>query len=100
MRESLHSVTDEFGHIHMPTPAVLQMLGDEFATQGVRLHFDVGHPDGYHALVPPNLPEGAVNPSASLAADNYIVGAGGASGATLGSRSLMPWKFRNDDRCA
>ena len=32
LRESLHSVTDEFGHNHMPPPAALQMLGDEFAS--------------------------------------------------------------------
>ena len=81
MRQSLHSVTDEFGHNHMPTPAVLKMLGDEFATHNVRLHFDVGHPSAYHALVPPNLGSGSPSPYASLAADTYIVGAGGASGS-------------------
>ncbi len=81
MRESLHSVTDPFGHNHMPTPAVLEMMGNEFATHGVRLHFDVGHPGVYHALVPPNLPQGTTNPYASLAADNYIIGAGGGSGS-------------------
>ena len=27
LKTSLPSVTDEFGHNHMPTPAVLQMLG-------------------------------------------------------------------------
>ena len=81
LRESLHSVTDEFGHIHMPPPAVLQMLGDEFASHNIRLHFDVGPPDAYHALVPPNLPSGDPNPYASLAADDYIIGAGGISGS-------------------
>jgi hypothetical protein len=82
LRESLHSVTDEFGHIHVPTPAVLKMLGDEFAEQvpTIRLHFDVGHPTAYHALLPPSLPAGEPNPYASLAADDYIIGAGGLSG--------------------
>ena len=50
LRQSLHSVTDEFGHNHMPTPAVLQMLGDEFASRNIRLHFDVGNPETYHAI--------------------------------------------------
>jgi hypothetical protein len=81
LRESLHSVTDEFGHNHMPTPAVLQMLGNEFAAQNIRVHFDVGSPAAYHALVPPNLAPGSPNPYASLAADNYIIGAGGNSGS-------------------
>jgi hypothetical protein len=81
LRESLHSVTDDFGHIHMPTPAVLQMLGDEFTAHDIRLHFDVGHPDTYHALTPPNLPMGEPNPFASHAADDYIIGAGGLSGS-------------------
>jgi len=57
------------------------MLGDEFAAHQVRLHFDVGHPSTYHALVPPNLPLGAPNPYASLDADHYIIGAGGGSGS-------------------
>ena len=81
LRESLHSVTDQFGHNHMPRPAVLEMLGDEFAAQNIRLHFDVGNPATYHALVPPNLPVGDPNPYASLGADDFIVGAGGASGS-------------------
>ena len=81
LRESLHSVTDAFGHLHMPPPAVLQMLGDEFATHNIRLHFDVGHPATYHALMPPNLPAGTPNPYASGVADSYIIGAGGGSGS-------------------
>jgi hypothetical protein len=80
LRQSLPSVTDAFGHNHMPTPATLQMLGAEFDTHNIRLHFDVGHPGTYHALVPPNLPPGSPSPYASLAADDYIIGAGGRSG--------------------
>jgi hypothetical protein len=86
LKESLHSVTDEFGHNHMPTPAVLKMLGDEFARQvpPIRLHFDVGQPAAYHALTPPNLPVGEPNPYASAEANDYIIGAGGLSGSEPG----------------
>jgi hypothetical protein len=80
MRESLHSVTDTLGHNHMPTPAALQLLGDAFSSHNIRLHFDVGHPDIYHALVSPHTPSGEPNPYASLVADDYIIGAGGRSG--------------------
>ena len=53
------SVTDPVGHDHMPTPAVLKMLGDAFANSpasnpdgvpGISVHFDVG--PGYHAIGP------------------------------------------------
>ncbi len=74
-------MTDEFGHNHMPTPAVLKMLGDAFAARDIRLHFDVGHPATYHALVPPNLPPATPNPYDSAVADDYIIGAGGLSGS-------------------
>ena len=49
--------------------------------RNIRLHFDVGNPATYHALSPPNLPPGDPNPFASLAADDYIIGAGGRSGS-------------------
>ena len=79
-RESLHFVTDEFGHNHMPTPEALKMLGDAFIGKGIRLHFDVGNPATYRALVPPNLPVGTPSPYLSTVADDYIIGAGGMSG--------------------
>jgi hypothetical protein len=81
MRESLHSVTDTLGHNHMPTPAALQLLGEAFASHDIRLHFDVGPPDTYHAIVSPHTPAGEPNPYASLVADDYIIGAGGSSGS-------------------
>jgi hypothetical protein len=81
LKTSLASVTDGFGHIHMPTPAVIRMLGDAFDVRGIRLHVDVGLPATYHNLVPPNLPAGDPNPYASTEAVNYIIGAGGWSGS-------------------
>ncbi len=30
-------------HTHLPTAAALQMMGDAFAAQGIRVHFDVGN---------------------------------------------------------
>jgi hypothetical protein len=83
LKETLHSVTDAFGHIHMPTPQALQMWGDAFAAQNIRLHFDVGVPATYHSLSPPNLPPGDPNPFASHVADDFIIGAGGASGSDV-----------------
>ena len=45
MRESLHSVTDAFGHLHMPHAGGSEDAGRRVRdAQGIRLHFDVGHP--------------------------------------------------------
>jgi hypothetical protein len=46
------SVTDPSGHNHLPTPDVLTMLGDAYASHGVTPHFDVGDPTAYHNLGP------------------------------------------------
>jgi hypothetical protein len=81
LSKTVESVTDAFGHIHMPTPVALKDLGDTFLAKNILLHFDVGDPATYHSLVSPGLPLGEPNPFASLAADNYIVGAGGLSGS-------------------
>ena len=80
LTSTLASVTDTFGHNHMPTPTALKMLGDAFWEHNIRLHLDVGTPAAYHALVPPNLPAGTVSPFASLAADEYLIGTGGSNG--------------------
>ena len=61
-------------HNHMPTPAVLRLVGDAMARAGVRAHFDVGPPAAYKALGPAySLPM----------ADDYII----QNGARGGSRS-------------
>jgi hypothetical protein len=44
------SVTDTVGHRHTPTPEVLKLVGDAYAAQGIRPHFDVGDIATYHAL--------------------------------------------------
>src|ERR1051326_1964113 len=49
----------------MPTPAVLQMVGDLFKSHSIKVHFDVGPPNQYKALV------GAYN---STVADEYLIG--------------------------
>ena len=72
---SIESVTDSVGHNHMPTPAALKMLGDAFDQKGIRLHLDVGPPDGYHALFPT-----VENPNA---ADAYLIDAPYATGGEL-----------------
>jgi VCBS repeat-containing protein len=46
------SVIDPAGHNHMPTPDVLKMLGDAYASHGITPHFDVGDPTAYHNLGP------------------------------------------------
>ncbi|MGH9411254.1 MAG: Ig-like domain-containing protein [Vicinamibacterales bacterium] len=43
-------VTDAAGHNHMPTPDVLKLVGDAYASHGITPHFDVGDIDAYHAL--------------------------------------------------
>jgi VCBS repeat-containing protein len=44
------SVTDMNGHNHLPTPDVLQMLGNVYAAHDITPHFDVGDITAYHAL--------------------------------------------------
>ena len=63
--------TDFSGHNHMPTPAVLRLVGEAQGRAGIAAHFDVGDAGAYKAL-------GAAYNSDE--ADDYIIGAGGASG--------------------
>ena len=44
------TVTDPSGHNHMPTPAVLKIVGDAYNNRGITPHFDVGDIASYHAL--------------------------------------------------
>jgi hypothetical protein len=46
------SVVDTHGHDHMPSPAVLKMVGDAFSGGGIKAHFDVGNLDVYDAAFP------------------------------------------------
>src|SRR5262249_40239208 len=46
------TVTDAAGHNHLPTPDVLRMIGDVYASHGIVPHFDVGDPAAYHNLGP------------------------------------------------
>jgi hypothetical protein len=43
------TVTDAVGHIHMPLPDVVKMVGDVYAAKGITPHFDVGDIAEYHA---------------------------------------------------
>ncbi|HUE90061.1 MAG TPA: Ig-like domain-containing protein [Vicinamibacterales bacterium] len=45
-------ITDHVGHDHMPSPAVIKMVGDTYAANGIRLHADVGSLEAYAALFP------------------------------------------------
>ena len=64
-------VVDDHGHNHLPTPAVLKMVGDAFrdGPSGIKVHFDVGA--NYHGVGPDY---------ASTDADEYIVPAASARG--------------------
>ena len=82
LRESLHSVTDQFGHNHMPPPAALQMLGEEFAAHNIRLHFDVGTPCRVSRAGCRRIcPRATRTRTRRSLADDYIIGAGGISGS-------------------
>jgi hypothetical protein len=72
--------TDSVGHNHLPTPAVIKLLGDAYknapygnadGSTGIHLHMDVG--SGYHLL-------GA--DYASTEADEYII-SGGSGGELI-----------------
>jgi len=72
------TITDTDGHLHMPTPFVLKQVGDALANppvgkQPINVHFDVGPPAAYHALVDPDVHDGSPSPFASLEAESYIV---------------------------
>ena len=43
------AVTDTAGHSHLPAPEVLKMVGDTYARNGIRPHFDVGDVTAYFA---------------------------------------------------
>jgi len=64
--------TDTVGHNHLPTPAVIKLVGDSYLAGGVHLHVDAG--PGYHSI------GGAGSPYASLEADDYIVSSALARG--------------------
>ncbi len=46
------TVTDQSGHNHLPTPDVLEMLGEAYYSHGITPHFDVGDTTTYHNLGP------------------------------------------------
>jgi hypothetical protein len=50
-------------HTHMPTPAVLKLVGDAYVAHGITPHFDVGDLSAYHSL--------GVIPHAGFENDDY-----------------------------
>ena len=66
--------TDTVGHNHLPTPAVIKLIGDAYknAPGSIKLHVDVG--PGYHSL------GGAY---ASNVADEYIIPSGLSRGGEI-----------------
>jgi VCBS repeat-containing protein len=72
------SVIDPSGHNHLPTPDVLKMLGDAYASHGVTPHFDVGDPTAYHNLGPGYACSTPV--PGGCADDQYLVPTGFARG--------------------
>jgi hypothetical protein len=44
------SCTDIVGHHHFPSPADLKRIGDRYAANGIKAHFDVGNLTAYHGL--------------------------------------------------
>lgn len=86
------TITDADGHLHMPTPFVLKQVGDVLANppagkQPIAVHFDVGPPAAYHALIDPDVHDGSISPYASLEAESYIVQYGARGGEQIRERA-------------
>ena len=81
------TITDTAGHHHVPTPEVLKMVGDRYASHGIRPHFDVGDVGAFHALgvVPrPDADWEHDDDYTATVADQYLVGNGvGSNVASL-----------------
>jgi len=82
------TVTDADGHLHMPTPFVLKQVGDALANppvgkQPIAVHFDVGPPAAYHALIDPDVHNGTASPYASQEAEQYIIQTGAVGGEQI-----------------
>ncbi len=75
------SATSTTGHNHLPTPAVIKMVGDVYATHGITPHFDVGSISAYHNLG---------GDYASTVADSYLVGGGARGGELIRETSCVP----------
>ena len=48
---TVDQVTDVRGHIHLPTPEVIRVLGDTLLANNIHAHVDVGPLSSYHALL-------------------------------------------------
>ena len=88
------TITDGDGHLHMPTPFVLKQVGDALANppigrQPINVHFDVGPPADYHALVDPDVHDGSLSPYASLEAESYIIQYGARGGEQILERPSL-----------
>jgi hypothetical protein len=73
LNTSTDSVTDLTGHVHLPTPEALKLVGDAFAAKGIGVHFDVGPPNDYRGFFTGIVAD--VN-----AADAYLISNGARGG--------------------
>lgn len=87
---TLASVTDELGHDHMPSPAVLKLVGDAYSASGITPHFDVGNLDAYRALYPCLSVDPQCDANAYLVASDYARG-----GERIEERACANCQFKN-----
>jgi hypothetical protein len=76
------------GHNHLPTPAVIKMVGDVYASHGITPHFDVGDVGAYHGLFPDDPLTPSVNESTM--ADLYLVASGARGGEIIREAACAP----------
>src|SRR5688572_5198486 len=86
----IDTVTDSVGHNHLPTPAVIKLLGDALknAPTPIALHVDVGDIGDYKALGP----DYKVND-----ADEYLVPSAEARGGELILETACPSNLQTTD---
>jgi hypothetical protein len=65
------TITDAVGHNHLPTPDVLKLVADAYASRGVTPHFDVGDITAYHNLGPQYACDPVLHPECNV--DPYLV---------------------------
>jgi hypothetical protein len=98
--------TDSVGHIHMPTPYVLRLVGDAFAERDIRVHFDVGDLTRYRTIAAHCIPdEGEVDCTpvpgivehadfvddyTSPEADAYLIATGARGGEVITETACDP----------
>src|SRR5688572_10352889 len=79
----IDTVTDSVGHNHLPTPAVIKLLGDALknAPTPIALHVDVGDLVTYRAIGPDYL---------STVADEYLIMSDARGGETIAETACIP----------